>query len=378
MALAIHELARRHPIREEDVDAFIRRHTFPIVEGRAATFIYHGDAESVHLRHFVFGLPSTVPFTRVRGSNLWFHVMELPPKSRMEYKIEVVHDGRNNWIRDPLNPKEASDPFGANSVCCGDGYETPDWIYEDPEARKGELEERTFQETPFGEPRKIGLYLPARFRRTRRYPLMIVHDGGDYLHFARMRTVLDNLIHRGDVTPLVVAFSYPGSRMTEYPADPRHARFLAKTVVPALEKELPLYATPAHRGLMGASFGGVASLYTAWRYSGFFGRLLLQSGSFAFTDIGVHKRGPAFDPVVKFVNTFREKPGRPSERVYVSCGTYESLIYENRSMVPLLQATGMDVKYSEARDGHNWENWRDRLREGLSWLFPGTLWMVYE
>ena len=27
----------------------------------------------------------------------------------------------------------------------------------------------------------------------------------------------------------------------------------------------------------------------------------------------------------------------------------------------------------EARDGHNWENWRDRLREGLAWLFPGPL-----
>ena len=23
-------------------------------------------------------------------------------------------------------------------------------------------------------------------------------------------------------------------------------------------------------------------------------------------------------------------------------------------------------------------DWRDRLREGLSWLFPGPLWMVYE
>ena len=36
------------------------------------------------------------------------------------------------------------------------------------------------------------------------------------------------------------------------------------------------------------------------------------------------------------------------------------------------------VRYEEARDGHNWENWRDRLRSGLSWLFPGPLWMVYE
>ena len=67
-----------------------------------------------------------------------------------------------------------------------------------------------------------------------------------------------------------------------------------------------------------------------------------------------------------------------SEKVFMSCGTYESLIYENRSLVPLLQATGMEVRYVEARDGHNWVNWRDRLREGLSWLYPGPLWMVYE
>jgi enterochelin esterase family protein len=47
-------------------------------------------------------------------------------------------------------------------------------------------------------------------------------------------------------------------------------------------------------------------------------------------------------------------------------------------MYPFLADTGMDVRFTEARDGHNWENWRDRLREALSFLFPGPLWMVYE
>ena len=60
---------------------------------------------------------------------------------------------------------------------------------------------------------------------------------------------------------------------------------------------------------MGASFGAVAALSTAWRYPGFYGRLLLQSGSFAFTDIGDRNhRGPLFDPVVEFVNRFRAEP----------------------------------------------------------------------
>ena len=43
-----------------------------------------------------------------------------------------------------------------------------------------------------------------------------------------------------------------------------------------------------------------------------------------------------------------------------------------------LRRTVRDVKYVEARDGHNWEDWRDRLRDGLSWLFPGPQKFVYE
>jgi enterochelin esterase family protein len=130
---------------------------------------------------------------------------------------------------------------------------------------------------------------------------------------------------------------------------------------------------------MGASLGAVASLAAAWKHPGFFGRLLLQSGSFAFTDIGKGwRKGQVFDRVTEFMNRFRRAPGRPAEWIFVSCGVYESLIYENRSLLPLLQAAGPEVKYVEARDGHNWENWRDRLREGLSWLFPGPLWTTYE
>ena len=178
---------------------------------------------------------------------------------------------------------------------------------------------------------------------------------------------------------MVVALTSSPNRLGEYADDERHARFLADDLVPYLERRLPLDGRPQARCVMGASFGAVASLAAAWRRPGLFGRLLLQSGSFAFTDIGDRNhRGPLFDPVVAFMNHFRAEPRAVAERVFVSCGTYESLIYENRSLVPLLQSTGMDVRYVEARDGHNWENWRDRLREGLSWLFPGPLLMVYD
>ena len=53
-------------------------------------------------------------------------------------------------------------------------------------------------------------------------------------------------------------------------------------------------------------------------------------------------------------------PRAVAERVFVSCGVYESLIYENRgSGAACCGETGMEVRFDETRDGHNWENWRD-------------------
>ncbi|MEM7247842.1 MAG: alpha/beta hydrolase-fold protein, partial [Acidobacteriota bacterium] len=280
--------------------------------------------------------------------------------------------------RDPYNERMAHDPFGANSVVFVEGYERPEWTHEDREARKGKLEEHLIASTAFGEVRKFRVYVPARFRTNRRHPLLIVHDGRDFLNFAGLQTVLDNLIHRYEIPPTVVALLDSDDRLNEYANNEQHARFVVEELVPAMSELYPLHDRPDARVLMGASFGAVATLSTAWRYQGTFGKLLLQSGSFAFTDIGEHDRGPVFDPVVRFVNAFRDDPGRPAEQVHVSCGIYERLIYENRSLVPLLQSAGMSVRFEESRDGHDWENWRDRLRGGLSWLLPGPLWFVYE
>ena len=366
------------PRTREAVDAWFAGRSFPIVDGPDITVVFRGEAEAVHLKHWVYGLPSSQSLHRVEGTDVWYRTLELPAGSRVEYKLEVVRHGHGEWIQDPLNPNRARDPFGSNSVAHGTGYEVPSWTHPDPTVTPGRIDELIIHSNAFGK-RTFGLYVPPRFRRTRRYPVLIVHDGHDYLRYAALGTVLDNLIGRLEIPDMIVALTSSPDRLREYADDERHARFLADDLVPYLERRLPIDSRPQARCVMGASFGAVASLSAAWRRPGMFGNLVLQSGSFAFTDIGDRNhRGPLFDPVVAFMNHFRARPMAVAERVFVSCGTYESLIYENRSLVPLLQSTGMDVRYVEARDGHNWENWRDRLREALSWLFPGPLLMVYD
>jgi enterochelin esterase-like enzyme len=377
--LAINRLRDRRPPDQAAVDRFLARHEIPVIEGPRATFVYRGEADEVFLIHRIFGLPDHLPLRRLRGTDLWYVVLELPEGSRVEYQLEVARGGQREQINDPLNPHLAHSPVGSSSVCYASGHVIPDWTRPDPEARPGSLADLVVPSRALRRDSQVTLYLPARFRRTARYPLLIVHDGADYLRYAAAKTVLDNLIHRLDVAEIIAAFVNPGDRLTEYANSAAHARYLTAELLPRLEAEFPLTGRASGRCLMGASFGAVASLSAAYRYPEVYGSLLLQSGSFVFTDIGSdHGGGPPFDPVVRFVNRYRSSPRRVADRVFVSCGVYEPLIVRNRSMVPVFEAAGMAVRYVEARDGHSWENWRDRLQEGLSWIFPGPQKFFYE
>lgn len=377
--LAINRLRDRSHLDPGQVERFVARFGSPIIEGERATFLFRGEADAVWVRHRVVGLPDPLPMRRLPDTDLWAATTDLPGGSRVEYQVETRHGDHYERFNDPLNPRVAHSPVGSSSVCASTGYAVPDWVHHDEEARPGRLLEEDMHSKALRRDQPYWLYLPARYTAVQRYPLLVVHDGGDYLQYAAMKTVLDNLIHRLDIAPLVAVFVPPRDRLREYPNFAPHARFLSRELVPALTERLSLVPTAEGRCLMGSSFGGIAALSTAVRYPGHYGSLLLQSASLVFTDIGTeHGGGPAFDPVVKFVNRYRAKPGRVVDRIFMSCGTYEPLITPNRSMVPVFRETGMTVRYVEARDGHNWEDWRDRLRDALTWIYPGPQKFVYE
>jgi enterochelin esterase-like enzyme len=377
--LAINRLKQRDPVGAEAVDEFLAGRELPIVEGRFCTFVFRGEADEVFLVQRIVELPERMPLRRLPGTDLWYLVLELPEGSRVEYQYEVRRGEEVERGNDPLNPHRSHSPVGSSSVCFGQGYATPEWTSPDPDARPGELVDLVVSSRALRRDCPVTLYLPARFRRSARYPLLVMHDGGDFLQYAAAKVVLDNLIHRLDIAETVVAFLHPKDRLAEYADSTGHARFLTHELLPRLEVDFPLVGQRSGRCLLGSSFGAVASLSAANRSPATYGSLVLMSGSFVFTDIGTdHGGGPVFDPVVKFVNRYRERPRRVADRLFVSCGAYEPLIVRNRSMVPIFESAGMRVRYIEARDGHSWENWRDRLRDALSWVYPGPQKYVYE
>ena len=223
---SLRKLLRKGSPGRAETDAFIAREDFPLVDGNEVTFVYRGAADAVYLRCWVSGFDTAQPFQSLNDTDLWVSTIDLPPGSRIEYKLEVEAGGKRELILDPLNDVRAHDPFGANSVCQGAGYERPAWTFPDPEARSGSIEPLAVESSAFRESREVSVYLPARFRRNRRYPLLVVHDGHDYVRYAELKVVLDNLVHYLEIPQMIVALTQSPDRLKEYAGHDAHAAFI--------------------------------------------------------------------------------------------------------------------------------------------------------
>jgi enterochelin esterase family protein len=365
---ALAALLRAGTPTDEAVAGFVAALAFPLVEPGAATFAWRGDAERVDLLRWIHAGVDRKSFQRVPGTGLWVLRIAVEDGGRFEYKLGIARAGYEDWVLDPLNANRAGDPFGENSVCRTWGYKRPDWS--GPRgAPAGRIEDISIDSPTFGETRTEQIYLPAGYCTDAVYPLVVIHDGADFVTYADLSISLDNLIAEGDIPPIIAALVQTGDRMGEYPKGRRHARYLVNELLPAIAGSHSISSQPRDRVLLGASLGAVASLSTAFRYPGVYGALVLKSGSFILDQSKLaHRAHPVFHHVARLVRAFQRTQHLPVARAFVSTGELEGLADENRALAKFLQDRGVDVLFQSAWDGHHWHNWRDQLRDGLMWV----------
>ena len=353
----------------EAIDRFLSAHEFPLTEPGAAIFAWRGEAERVALLRWIHAGIDRAPLERVPGTDLWLRRLAVEDGGRFEYKLAVAWPGgHEEWILDPRNPARAGDPFGENSVCRTWGYARPEWSVPRG-APAGRIEALSVESPTFGERREERIYLPAGHDAHAPHPLVVIHDGADFMTYADLAASLDNLIAAGDLPPLVALLVQTRDRMGEYPRGRRHARYLVRELLPAVAARHRISERPAERVLLGASLGAVASLATAFRYPGVFGGLVLHSGTFILDERALERRAhPVFHRAARLMRALRRAPDLPGTRAFVSTGELEGLAEENRALASFLRGRGVDVLFRSAWDGHHWHNWRDQLREGLMWV----------
>lgn len=55
-------------------------------------------------------------------------------------------------------------------------------------------------------------------------------------------------------------------------------------------------------------------------------------------------------------------------KVYLACGTEDSLLEGNRKMRDYLRKAGVDVTYEEEPGAHEWDFWNRYIKKVIDWL----------
>lgn len=325
---------------------------------RPLSLVYEGAAESVSMRTFMPRFPSTLPYTQV-GESRWRIDLDVPHDVRIEYLLEVGSHGVVRTMRDPASPHVATNPFGGNSVFVGPQWRRIDWMRREVEG--GRLREVRVTSKYFGVRRHHVLYTPPQLGANDRAPLLVVHDGSDYVYHAGLLRCVDSLIAQRKIEPVRIVGLNPRVRHEHYIGDPGHAAHVVEEVLPHVRRRVP------HDGrtyVMGASLGAVASWHLAWSHPDVFAGAFLQSGTFAF---GTHPE--LSDEVHRVISRFVSAAMRDVRieglKVIQTCGRFESLIDWNDRVAARLGATVPDHRYIATWSGHDWGAWSGTLVDGL-------------
>lgn len=350
--------------RNRSIDDYLGHHLVPIVEDSVVHFIYRGKGNVVAVPGEINGWdPPKAVMTRVRGTDLFYHTDTVPVDGRVEYKLWID----SVWRLDSLNPRRAMGGFGDNSDVWMPEYNPSLWTPDSNGVVVGRLDTLWIESEYLHLKHPVIVYVPTIPRRETddALPLLLVMDGVDYLTFAKMHLMIDNLLSTNRIQPVVAAFVEPRTglhvdstnrRMTEYAANDSYLDFLQMEVVPHLEQSYMVSRDPDKRLIMGASMGGLISTYAVLKRPAFVGNCAAQSPAYRQAD----------SAVIRLVRNIYHT----SARVYIQTGTIHDTGTEARYVYESIREKGARITYEEFHEGHNWTNWRTHMSDILEFFFP--------
>jgi predicted alpha/beta superfamily hydrolase len=240
--------------------------------------------------------------------------------------------------------------------------------------------------------RDVLVYLPVGYRRSRsrRYPVLYLHDGQNVFDAATAfggvewgaDETAQRLIAAKLIEPvIIVAVANTGlDRIHEYaPTAARieptkrkrskgqlrsYGRFLIEELKPFIDKQYRTKPEAEFTALGGSSLGGLATFVLGLWYPNYFTRLAVMSASIWWDDCVVYKIVDAIDENAK-----------PPLKIWLDTGTHEEGWERARELRDRLVEKGWrlydDLNYLEAEGaGHSEGAWAARMDPVLRFLFP--------
>ena len=349
---------------------------------------------------FVFRLGDvSKPMARLLYTDLWYKTFRLQKGARFIYQFATNLPDPKEWRgitrfegalrNDPLNPFQFTEhynefnPYEGNSFSAVElpSAEQQSWTIVRPNVPAGRVQRDKFTSKLLGNERPIWIYTPHGYATDKkRYGLLVLTDGGQYVNTVRVATTLDNLIAAGLIPPLVAVMVENPDRWRELSCNSTYADFLAQEIVPWARANYHATDRPEQTIIGGASQGGLQAAFVGLKHSEVFGNVLSQSGAFGWKPDG--------EKEWEWLNRQFAASARLPLRFSFEAGLLEgtwwwrdliirlpnappanlidpTLLAANRNLRDTLQSKGYAVHYTEFNGNHGMLNWRGTLASHL-------------
>jgi enterochelin esterase-like enzyme len=293
--------------------------------------------------------------TRIEGTDWSSYETSVYTNARAEYVLLFETETRT----DPHNPRTVAAFTGPRSE-----LRMPQWIPQ-PEldvtmpVPAGTVTAETLASRHLGATRRVWYYTPPGYDTSQDwYPVVYVLDGGNYVEKMELPLVLDRLIARKAIPPVVAVFVEPGERQEEYSRNPRWRAFMATELVALVDKRFRTIPAPEQRVVLGSSLSAYGAVDLAVEYPGVFGLCAALAP-------------PAQTPTV-ITNQAKGQAAIRAVRFFVLAGTYDSMANGGRRLRTALDMGTGAITYMEVPEGHSIETFRGHIDDALKSLLTVT------
>ena len=239
-----------------------RRKGTPLVFGTSALFLAHspqsvprvvGDHNRGSQR---FDAATSGEAMMPIGTSGWYYLTaDLEPGSRIEYQLII--DGEP--IVDPNNPSSHETWDRMVSELRLDGYPAYPELQEEVK-NKGKIIEADLHSNFLNNTRKVYIYLPPGYNQTKkRYPTVYFNDGGAYVKEVRVPQILNWLIQKRKIKPVIGVFIDPVDRRGEYRMNSDFRKMMIREILPFVDTNYRTLAERESRLMVGGSRGGLCA-----------------------------------------------------------------------------------------------------------------------
>ncbi len=325
-----------------------------------------------------FDAPGTADLVK-NAEGLWeFTTDVLSPEL---YSYSFIVDGIR--MPDPSNVFQIRDTATITNVFLIDGDYADYFKIND--VPHGTVSKVWYDSPTLGTDRRMTVYTPAGYEKgDKRYPVFyLLHGmGGDenaWSELGRATQILDNMIARGEIEPMIVVMTNGNIDMEGAPGETslgftQPTTQLPKTMEGTFEQHFPdvvkyidtnyrTIADKEHRAIAGLSMGGFHSLHISKEYPDMFDYIGLFSAAILPREGSVSPIYQNFDE--KLAKQFADAP----QLYWIAIGDKDFLYEANKEYRKMLDDKGYKYVYRESPDGHIWKNWRIYLTEFLPQLF---------